>query len=122
VPTLHRYKNSTHYYVKSVVNQGVVTYQLTGAGKSELLSRGIKDGEKFGHATLTKLLKSGDAFTSRTNPLQPTLFPIESLHVEGEVRTDDCASNSPSHEKEPSHSFLSAFLSYLVVPEKHTTY
>ncbi|MGB9006127.1 MAG: hypothetical protein WCB96_10420 [Candidatus Aminicenantales bacterium] len=68
MPILHRYQDKSGWFVRTSIENLIITFQLTAAGARRLLEAGIKDGSKFRRAILFELSRSGDAFTHGTGP------------------------------------------------------
>jgi hypothetical protein len=68
MPILHQYHDKSGWYVRTVIDKAIITFQLTSAGARRLLEAGGKNGRRFRRATLFELFRSGDAFTHGTGP------------------------------------------------------
>jgi hypothetical protein len=68
MPILHQYQDKSGYYARTVIQNNIITFQLTSAGARRLLEAGIKAGAKFRRALLFGIYRSGDAFTHGTGP------------------------------------------------------
>ena len=68
MPILHQYQDRSGWYVRTVIDKAIVTFQLTSAGARRLLEAGGKNGRRFRRATLFELYRSGEAFTHGTGP------------------------------------------------------
>jgi hypothetical protein len=68
MPILHKYQDKSGWYVRTVIDKAIITFQLTSAGARRLLEAGVKNGKRFRRATLFELYRSGDAFTHGTGP------------------------------------------------------
>ena len=64
MPRLHKYKAINSYYVKTSINNSIITFHITPEGYRKLSSSGISAGDRFGQAFLVDLYRSGDAFTN----------------------------------------------------------
>jgi len=68
MPILHQYQDRSGWYVRTVIDKAIVTFQLTSAGARRLLEAGGKNERRFRRATLFELYRSGEAFTHGTGP------------------------------------------------------
>ena len=68
MPILHQYHDKSGWYVRTIIDKAIITFQLTSAGARRLLEAGGKNGRRFRRATLFELFRSGDAFTHGTGP------------------------------------------------------
>jgi hypothetical protein len=68
MPILHQYQDKTGWFIRTAIQNAIITFQLTAAGAKRLLESGIKDGARFRRAILFALYRSGDAYTHGTGP------------------------------------------------------
>jgi hypothetical protein len=68
MPTLHRYQNKSGWFVRTKIENSIITFQLTEVGAERLLDAEIKDGDRFRRALLFDLYRTGDAYTHGTGP------------------------------------------------------
>lgn len=68
MPILHQYQDKRGWYVRTVIDKAIITFQLTSTGAQRLLEAGSKDGKRFRRSALFELYRSGDAFTRGTGP------------------------------------------------------
>jgi len=68
VPILHQYHDRLGWYVRTVIDKAIITFQLTSVGARRLLEAGGKNGTRFRRALLFELYRSGDAYTHGTGP------------------------------------------------------
>lgn len=68
MPILHQYQDKSGWYVRTVIDKAIITFQLTSIGARRLLEAGGKDGRRFRRSALFELFRSGDAFTHGTGP------------------------------------------------------
>jgi len=68
MPILNQYQDKSGWFVRTTIQNAIITFQLTAAGAKRLLEAGIKDGARFRRAVLFNLYRSGDAYTHGTGP------------------------------------------------------
>ena len=68
MPILHQYQDKRGWYVRTVIDNAIITFQLTSIGAQRLLEAGGKDGRRFRRSALFELYRSGEAFTHGTGP------------------------------------------------------
>jgi hypothetical protein len=66
MPLLHKYVESSAYYVRTKVKGTIVTFQVTADGLARLQSAGIVVGKPFSRWFLLDLYRSGEAYTGGT--------------------------------------------------------
>lgn len=70
MPILHQYRDKSGWFVRTTIENVIITFQLTPNGAKRLLDAGYKDGERFRRAKLFDLYRAGDAYTHGTGPGQ----------------------------------------------------
>jgi hypothetical protein len=86
MPIFHQYNDKSGWFVRTSIQNAIITFQLTAAGANRLLEAGIKDGARFRRAVLFDLYRSGDAFTHGTGP--GVIEPYEKEQLELDFSND----------------------------------
>jgi len=68
MPILHKYQDKSGWFVRTAIQNAIITFQLTATGAKRLLEAGVKDGSRFRRAILFGLYRTGDAYTHGTGP------------------------------------------------------
>ncbi len=68
MPILHQYQDKTGWFIRTVIKNFIITFQLTVAGVKRLQEAGVEDGMRFRRAILFDLWRQGDAYTHGTGP------------------------------------------------------
>lgn len=68
MPKIHKYKDSTGFYIKSTVNGRITTYQVTEKGNNYIKSQGYKDKDDLDINFLMKLKDWNYVYTYGQGP------------------------------------------------------
>ena len=68
MPVLHKYIDRNAFYVRTLIKNAIVTFQLTPEGEKRLGNAGIREGDQFRRRLLISLIIAGQAFTGGTGP------------------------------------------------------